>query len=352
VSGRGCNVSVVEDRCCLDWLWTKAIASILKCTRTRSPNPESLIPNPVQTHTSLATISTPTAIALGNFDGIHRGHLEVIQPVLDWDDRSVCKTVVTFDPHPQQYFTGQQRQLLTPYPERAQILEQLGIQQIVLLPFDAELVGLSPQEFVEQIVVEKLQARFVSVGEDFRFGNQRAGSAIDLVAITADYGIPTRIAPLEMKEASRISSSQIRAALLAADLKLVQELLGRYYAIGGNVVNGQQVGRSIGFPTANLQYPAEKFLPRQGVYCVRVDTPDTQQLSGVMNIGKRPTVNGLNTTVEVHLLDWEGNLYGQELIVYLHQFLRSEQKFASLAALTAQIQADCDLAREYFGLKT
>lgn len=302
----------------------------------------------MQTHSSLAKISTPTAIALGNFDGIHRGHLEVIQPVLDWDERAVCKTVVTFDPHPQQYFTGQQRQLLTPYPERALILEQLGIEQIVLLPFDRDLVKLSPQEFVAQIVSEQLQAKFVSVGEDFRFGNQRAGTAVDLVSLTANYCIPTRIAPLATTQSHRISSSQIRAALLAADLTLVRELLGRYYSIVGTVVNGQEIGRSIGFPTANLLYPAEKFLPRQGVYCVRVDTPEAKQLPGVMNIGKRPTVNGLNTTVEVHLLDWEGNLYGQQLIVYLHQFLRSEQKFPSLAALTAQIQTDCDTARVFF----
>jgi len=302
----------------------------------------------VQIHSSLATILTPTAIALGNFDGIHRGHLEVIQPVLDWDDKAVCKTVVTFDPHPQQYFTGQQRQLLTPRQERAIILEQLGIQQIVLLPFDRDLVKLSPHEFVEQILVKQLKARFVSVGEDFRFGNQRAGTASDLVSITANYQIPTRIAPLEKTQDQRISSSQIRAALLAADLTLVQELLGRYYSIVGTVVTGQEIGRSIGFPTANLRYPGEKFLPRQGVYCVRVDTPEATQLPGVMNIGKRPTVDGINTTVEVHLLDWEGNLYGQQLTVYLHQFLRSEQKFPSLAALTSQIQADCDRARAFF----
>jgi riboflavin kinase / FMN adenylyltransferase len=302
----------------------------------------------VQTHSSLATVSTPTAIALGNFDGIHRGHLEVIQPVLDWDGEAICKTVVTFDPHPQQYFTGQQRQLLTPYPERATILSQLGIQQIVLLPFDRDLVRLSPSEFVEQILVRQLQARFISVGEDFRFGNQRAGAASDLVSIAADDQIPTRIAPLEKKDESRISSSQIRAALLAANLTLVQELLGRYYSIVGTVVTGQEIGRSIGFPTANLRYPGEKFLPRQGVYCVRVDTPDATQLPGVMNIGKRPTVDGVNTTVEVHLLDWDGNLYGQQLTVYLHQFLRSEQKFPSLTALTAQIQADCDTARVFF----
>ncbi len=293
---------------------------------------------------------TPTAIALGNFDGIHRGHLEVIEPVLEWNQEDVVKTVVTFDPHPQQYFTGQQRQLLTPYPERATILERLGIQQILLLPFDRELVKLSPDEFVEEILARQLQARFVSVGEDFRFGNQRAGSAGDLVAITARHQILTKIAPLAKQQDSRISSSLIRAALLSADLTLVEELLGRSYSIVGTVVTGQEIGRSIGFPTANLRYPGEKFLPRQGVYCVRVDTPDAQQLPGVMNIGKRPTVDGVNTTVEVHLLNWDGNLYGQQLTVYLDRFLRSEQKFPSLAALTAQIQADCDTARRFFNL--
>jgi riboflavin kinase / FMN adenylyltransferase len=303
----------------------------------------------VQIESSLANILTPTAIALGNFDGIHRGHLEVIRPVLA-DRSGAYKTVVSFDPHPQQYFTGQQRQLLTPHQEREIILEQLGIQQLILLPFDQDLVKLSPQEFIDRIIDRQLQAKFISVGEDFRFGNQRAGSASDLVKLTAAINIPTRIAGLETNGDSRISSSRIRAALLAADLTLTQELLGRYYSIVGTVVNGQEIGRSIGFPTANLKYPAEKFLPRQGVYCVRVDIPGASQLPGVMNIGKRPTVDGVNTTVEVHLLDWDGNLYGQQLIVYLHQFVRSEQKFPSLVALTEQIQADCDTAREFFQL--
>jgi riboflavin kinase / FMN adenylyltransferase len=303
----------------------------------------------VQIESSLANILTPTAIALGNFDGIHRGHLEVIRPVLA-DTSGAYKTVVSFDPHPQQYFTGQQRQLLTPHQERELILEQLGIQQLILLPFDRDLVKLSPQEFIDRIIDRQLQAKFISVGEDFRFGNQRAGSASDLVTLTAEIDIPTRIAGLETNGDSRISSSRIRAALLAADLTLTQELLGRYYSIVGTVVNGQEIGRSIGFPTANLKYPAEKFLPRQGVYCVRVDIPGASQLPGVMNIGKRPTVDGVNTTVEVHLLDWDGNLYGQQLIVYLHHFVRSEQKFPSLAALTEQIQADCDTARGFFKL--
>jgi riboflavin kinase / FMN adenylyltransferase len=301
----------------------------------------------VQINSALANILTPTAIALGNFDGIHRGHLEVMRPVLDWGG-SGYKTVVTFDPHPQQYFTGQQRQLLTPHQERAIILEKLGIQQLILLPFDQDLVKLSPPEFIDRILVQKLQAQFVSVGEDFRFGNQRAGNTTDLVTLTAAAGISTQIAPLELDGDTRISSSRIRAALLAADLTQTQELLGRYYSIVGTVVTGQEIGRSIGFPTANLQYPAEKFLPRQGVYCVRVDTPAATQLPAVMNIGKRPTVDGVNTTVEVHLLNWDGDLYDQQLTVYLHKFLRSEQKFPSLTALTEQIQADCDIAKVFF----
>jgi riboflavin kinase / FMN adenylyltransferase len=302
----------------------------------------------VQINSSLDRILTPTAIALGNFDGIHRGHLETIEPVLKWEDKSTYKTMVTFDPHPQQYFTGQPRQLLTPHSERAIILEGLGIDQLILLPFDRELVKLSPAEFVDRILDRQIQAKFISVGADFRFGNQRTGAATDLVALAANLGIPTQIVPLATNGDSRISSSRIRAALLAADLQLTRALLGRYYSIVGTVVNGQEIGRSIGFPTANLKYPPEKFLPRQGVYCVRVDTPTATQLPGVMNIGKRPTVDGVNTTVEVHLLDWEGNLYGQQLIVYLHHFLRSEQKFSDLAALTNQIQADCEAAREFF----
>jgi riboflavin kinase / FMN adenylyltransferase len=302
----------------------------------------------VQINSSLDNILTPTAIALGNFDGIHRGHLEVIRPVLASDNHDLYKTVVTFTPHPQQFFTGQQRQLLTPHQERAIILEELGIQQLILLPFDRELVKLSPQEFVDRILDRQIQAKFISVGEDFRFGNQRAGAATDLVELTAQKDIPTRIAPLETDGDRRISSSRIRAALLAADLKLTQALLGRYYSIVGTVVSGQSIGRSIGFPTANLQYPPEKFLPRQGVYCVRVDTATATQIPGVMNIGKRPTVNGLNTTIEVHLLDWDGDLYGQQLTVHLHHFLRTEQKFPDLVALTNQIQADCAAARVFF----
>jgi riboflavin kinase/FMN adenylyltransferase len=302
----------------------------------------------VQISSSSAKILTPTAIALGNFDGIHRGHLEVIKPILNCSETGVYKTVVTFDPHPQEFFTGQTRQLLTPRDEKASILKKLGIEQMILLPFDRALSELSPLEFVSEILDRKFQTKLVSVGADFCFGKRRSGNAKDLETIASQHHIKSFIAPLALTGESRISSSGIRAALLAGDLKVANHLLGRNYTIVGEVIQGQQIGRSIGFPTANLAYPPEKFLPRQGVYCVEVDAPDREKLQGVMNIGKRPTIGGLNTTVEVHLLDWQGDLYGQELTIHLLQFLRSEQKFSSLDALTAQIQQDCDTARDFF----
>jgi riboflavin kinase/FMN adenylyltransferase len=231
----------------------------------------------------------------------------------------------------------------------------------------------------------------ISVGEDFRFGKQRSGTATDLQAIAARFGIPVNIVPLYTCDAEsptktlreRISSSSIRQALSEGNIKRAKELLDRPYTLTGTVVKGQQLGRTIGFPTANIQLPANKFLPRHGVYAVRVFiegerqeasvdavtgrqkdgetvtalpvsssaylvTPTSYLLPlgiGVMNIGYRPTVNGTSQSVEVHLLDWSGDLYGKTLTVQLKEFLRSEQKFASLEALKAQILADCAIAK-------
>ncbi len=307
---------------------------------------------------SLTSALTPTAAALGNFDGIHLGHRQVIDPVLSLRAESPSSercyvTVVTFDPHPQEFFSGQPRCLLTPLSEKAELLRLLGVDQLVLLPFDRELANLSPEEFVENILVRQLRVQRVSVGADFCFGRQRAGTAMDLKAIATAYGVEVTIAPLKNLEGGRISSSAIRQALEKGDLELANRLLGRPYCLVGQVSQGQQLGRTIGFPTANLHLPPEKFLPRQGVYAVRVHIcssgnpigfahPPT--LPGVMNVGYRPTVDGTRQVIEVHLLNWSGDLYGQTLIVNLEQFLRSEQKFNSLQDLKAQIQRDCDAA--------
>ena len=377
---------------------------------------------------------TPTSVALGNFDGLHLGHRQVVQPILsrstfgpnsatvsasgqslrsnagkdenleskhpatcdnDSAGNSLCgddsdagdrpySTVVTFDPHPQEFFTGQPKKLLTPLVEKVELLAAMGVEQLVLLPFDRELADLTADEFVEKILVRQLQASRISVGMDFRFGRGRAGTAVDLQSIASSYGIDVTLVPLHnCGEGDRISSSAIREALASGDLRKAHQLLGRPYSLVGTVVGGQRLGRTIGFPTANIELPPEKFLPRFGVYAVEVlvsmlskseageikdpsssyewknpqslirgKASDLSILSGVMNVGCRPTVDGQQPTIEIHLLDWSGDLYGQTLSASLVEYLRPEQKFASLDALKTQIQADCDVARKVLSKPT
>ena len=294
---------------------------------------------------SLIKALKPTAVALGNFDGVHRGHQQVIQPVLQ-QGGEVVSTVVTFNPHPQEFFTGKRRSLLTPQSEKVEQLERLGVEQLVLLPFDRELACSSPQEFVENILVQQLRSRSISVGQDFCFGKGRTGTVEDLKVIASNCGIPTTIVPLHNCEGERISSSAIRQALEQGKLDRAKLLLGRAYSLTGTVVTGKQLGRTIGFPTANIDLPIEKFLPCNGVYAVKVYiAEDKSPVAGVMNIGNRPTVNGTNQSVEVYLIDWSGDLYGKVITVELEQFLRPEQKFESLDALKNQITIDCDRAK-------
>ncbi|MEN9870927.1 MAG: hypothetical protein RLZZ171_1915 [Cyanobacteriota bacterium] len=307
---------------------------------------------------SIEQIRTPTAIALGNFDGIHQGHRTVLRPIIDsfksTQQPHIYPSVVSFTPHPREFFTGGKLQLLTPIPQKAELLSDLGIEQLVLLPFDRGLASLSPEQFVEQIIVKQLQAVFISVGVDFRFGYQRKGTGRDLKNIAADYGIEVQLNSLHKysdrhQQQVRVSSSLIRQALAAGDMKTANLMLDRPYSLWGKVVTGQQLGRTIGFPTANLQLATEKFLPRFGVYAVDVfleQTTEQTTIKGVMNIGCRPTVAGAAPTIEVHLLNWSGDLYGQTLKVNLLQFIRPEQKFDSLEALKQQITQDCQLVLE------
>jgi riboflavin kinase/FMN adenylyltransferase len=261
---------------------------------------------------------------------------------------SPIPTVVTFYPHPQEFFSQQSRPWLTPLDEKAMTLKSLGVRQLVLLPFNQALATLQPEAFVQEILLDRLQAKHISVGADFRFGADRMGT-VDLLQQLADQrGISVTVLALAQAGGDRISSSRIRQALCAGDLETVHQLMGRPYALRGRVVTGQKLGRQLGFPTANLQIPEDKFLPRTGVYSVKVyGVPKATGVSipGVMNLGVRPTVAGQTQTVEVHLLNWSGDLYGQTLTVTLESFLRPEQRFDSLEHLKAQIQADCQAAQ-------
>lgn len=317
---------------------------------------------------STTELLTPTCIALGNFDGVHRGHQQVILPAVSQGRRSPVMisandtklfanrpvpTVVTFDPHPREFFSGNTKRLLTPLPEKIQALEELGVEQLVLLPFDRELASLTPEEFVIEILIRKLQTQTISIGMDFCFGRDRSGTATDLKAIAAHYGVDVQIAPLYQENAQRISSSAIRAALTSGELHHANTLLGRPFTLQGTVIKGQQLGRTIGFPTANLDAPSTKFLPKYGVYGVQVHRENLKETQwGILNIGCRPTVDPTanNPSIEVHLFNFAQNIYGEILSLQLLHYLRPEQKFASLQALQEQIQRDCDQTQQLFKL--
>jgi riboflavin kinase / FMN adenylyltransferase len=321
---------------------------------------------------SIETSLQPTQVALGNFDGVHLGHRAVIQALAESSAQGVfletdagrgksqgstaalasighCyTTVVSFTPHPHVFFSGQPKPLLTLLPEKVKLLDALGVEQLVLLPFDQDLANLTPEAFVEQVLVQQLKAQKISVGFNFCFGRERAGTAEDLRAIAARYSIPVMIVKPAIMDRDRISSSAVRQALEIGEVGRAKHLLGRAYTLTGTVIHGRQLGRTLGFPTANLNVSAEKFMPQRGVYQVQVESPAFAQTQlGVMNIGSRPTVDGATQTIEVHILDWSGDLYGHTVTVHLDQFLRSEQKFESLDALKAQIQLDCANARQW-----
>lgn len=336
---------------------------------------------------SLKTAKTPTNVALGNFDGVHLGHQRVMAQILDTQEslpqimsaqsvdalhrgaiasghsylsgsaqlgandqdeftRQGRSTVVTFLPHPQEYFSGVSRPLLTPIAEKIWLLSQMGIQQLVMLPFNQALAELSPEDFVKQVLIDGLQPQRISVGSDFRFAKSRSGNALALEKLAAQYHVPVTRVELKQEKGDRISSSRIRQALQAGELLEATQLLGRPYVLTGKVVLGEQIGRTIGFPTANLRVPEDKYLPRTGVYVVRVYGNSLSSQRGLMNIGHRPTVGGQSLSVEIHLLDWSGDLYGQLLTVSLEKFVRPEQKFDSLAQLKQQIEQDCETARQ------
>lgn len=288
-------------------------------------------------------------VAIGNFDGVHLGHRAVIGAALEEaQDRGLRPLVLTFDPHPSQVLGRGMRPPLTVLERKVELIERLGSGlRVVVEPFTLELSRLSPEQFAREFVVDSLGAKVVIVGENFRFGHERAGDLETLVKLGERYGFAAHASSLSGDELGPYSSTRVRAALTAGDLTSVARVLGRPHSISGRVVLGDQRGRTIGVPTANLSEVGEA-LPPYGVYAVLVDrltgTESPALATGVANIGLRPTVSG-GFSVEVHLFDFEADLYGSQLRVHLLQHLRSERKFAGLAELKAQIALDSAQAR-------
>lgn len=281
---------------------------------------------------------------IGNFDGVHRGHRAVIETALALGrSNGERPLVLTFDPHPSEVLGHGRRPVLTTLSRKSELLLRHDTLEVVVEPFTLALSHLSPAEFVERILVDALSARLVIVGDNFRFGHQRAGDLTTLVELGRRYGFEACAQPLVGDEEGLFSSTRARAALEVGDLARAERCLGRPHSISGRVVRGAQRGQQLGFPTANLADVAEA-LPPHGVYACLVDRLDEQGrpralARGVMNLGVRPTLAS-GFSVEVHLAEFSGDLYGATLRVHLLQKLRDERKFEGLDALKQQIALD------------
>ena len=292
----------------------------------------------------------PSAIALGSFDGLHAGHRAVIARLASAPPE-LAPTVVSFWPHPREVLHGEPRLRLDLPEEKLELLEPLGISQLVLIPFDRALAALTPEAFVEQVLLEQLGAQLIAVGENFRFGVGRSGSAQDLQRLAAARGVAVSVVPMLHDSEGRHSSSRIRQALAAGDLAQATRLLQRPYRFRGRVVRGRGLGHQLGWPTANLQVDGRKFLPCEGVYAAQAWLVGASQpMAAVMNLGPQPTIDpAAPSAVEVHLLDRQIELVGSELVVEPLALLRGQQRFADVAALSAQIGRDADQARALTG---
>lgn len=285
---------------------------------------------------------------IGNFDGVHRGHQEILQNLrLRAAELAVPAMVIIFEPQPQEFFAGTQAPpRLTPFALKMKLLQEQGIDQVLCLRFGSHLSSMAVDEFINRLLVDGIAVRHLIVGDDFRFGHQRKGDYHALCAAGERFGFSVANTNTVVAMQQRISSSRIRELLAEADLDAAEQLLGRPYRFCGRVIEGQKLGRQLGFPTANISLHGRR-PALSGVFAVEV-LLDGSVHQGVANVGMRPTVGGLQPLLEVHLLDYNGQLYGHKLMVIFRKRLRTERKFPDLAALNEAIAADVAAARNHF----
>jgi riboflavin kinase/FMN adenylyltransferase len=286
------------------------------------------------------------AVTVGNFDGVHRGHQALVSAAVARARETGGRAVVlTFDPHPARVLKpGRAPAALTTLAQKEEILGDLGVDLLAVLPFDASVAGLSPEAFARTVLHGVLGASDVVVGESFRFGHRRAGDARALLALGERLGFSVQALPPVLEGGSPVSSSRVRDELVRGDVGAARSLLGRPYFVDAAVVRGDGRGRAIGVPTANLEADNE-ILPAHGVYAARCRVPGGRWRVAVVNLGRRPTFGGGRVTLEAHLVDFEGDLYGARLRLEFHGRLRGELRFDGPQALVARIRQDVAEAR-------
>jgi riboflavin kinase/FMN adenylyltransferase len=312
----------------------------------------------------LPIATRPTALAIGNFDGVHRGHQALIDALkahaaFAKDAQPLACAVMTFEPHPREYFArlagdaSKAPLRISTLRDRLDALASHGVDTTFLLRFGKKLASMSAEDFVHQLLVKACRARFVMVGEDFRFGSKRMGDVALLKAMGAQFGFSVAALSDVKENGQRISSTMVRTSLAAGDMAHAAELLGRPYSISGHVLHGAKLGRLLEFPTLNVRVPFMNPAAR-GIFVVRVHGLAASPLPGVASLGLRPSVDALTQQkqgawlLETHLFDWQGDAYGKLVRVELLKKLRDEEKYVDLPTLREAIAADAVAARAYF----
>jgi riboflavin kinase/FMN adenylyltransferase len=283
-----------------------------------------------------------TILTLGTFDGVHIGHAAILKKLTqNTNNGEFESTVLTFFPHPRMVLQGKSDlKLLNTINEKMELLETIGIENLIIHPFDESFAQLSAEEFVKTVLVDQLHVQKIIIGYDHRFGKNRTANIDDLITFGTQYGFEVEQISAQEINAISISSTKIRTALETGDIHLANEYLGYAYFLSGTVVKGKQLGRTIGFPTANIELEETyKLVPKNGVYVVRAEI-EGKHVFGMMNIGLNPTVQGKNRTIEAHFFDFDADIYNRHIKVSILQRLRSEKKFESVALLKTQLEKD------------
>lgn len=294
----------------------------------------------------ISALEKETVVTFGVFDGIHIGHQTVIDTLLKRAaQHRLMSVLIGFYPHPLAFLAPERcPSLLTPLSKRLEILQQLGIDKIIMLHFDAQIAAMAPEHFVEQVLIKKCRARHVVVGYACQFGKNRAGNAQKLVDLSKIYPFGVTIVPPTEIDSTPVHSTRIREALTRGDLQCSSQLLGRYYSLIGPVIPGDGRGRQIGFPTANID-TEKQVCPPNGVYAIQAKL-EGQPLDGVLNIGIRPTFDGTTVQVESHFFDFDETIYGKSVEIFLIEKIRSERKFPNPEILIQQIRRDISAAKK------
>lgn len=305
------------------------------------------------TDISTFTSPKPTVITIGTFDGVHLGHQKIINKVVESARReNLLATIFTFFPHPRMIVQHDNSlKLIHTLNEKKEALKALGVDLLIVQPFNEEFANLTAEDFVHKLLVERLNAKKVIIGYDHRFGKGRTADIKDMERFGEQYGFAVEEIPVEEINEVSVSSTAIRNALLSGKMDIAERYLAAPYSLTGTVVHGMKLGRSIGYPTANIVVDDKyKLIPKDGVYAV-YSLINQQKVYGMMSIGKNPTIEGKGSSIEVHFFDFNNNIYDQQITIYFIKYLREEQKFDSIELLKQQIANDETAARKAIALR-